>query len=378
MRLLARYLLRECLVAFVFCFSAFLLLLIASDLIANLHDMQEDKLRGTDIVAYYFFKTPEFLPILIPVALLLALLYCLTNHARHNEITAIRAAGVSLWRLSLPYFSIALVSAIGLFVLNEYVAPRAGDLADDIRSSRVSRGSDAEDRRYVKNRLLKNSREGRTWYLAVYDRQTGEITSPTLLWKTADGTLRYIRARRAVFTKGVWNFFEVSERRQAPGPNPIQVPLPEVAVLALTGLSETPAMINSEISISAQFGKFGNKSGTRRADIPIGVITDYLHLHPNPEPRIKAWLYTKLHGRFATPVTCLAVVLLALPFGAASGRRNVFVGVAASIVIFFAYYILQQFGFGFAEAGKVPAWFGAWFPNALVGVTGLWMMARVR
>ncbi|MBC8094770.1 MAG: LptF/LptG family permease [Akkermansiaceae bacterium] len=375
MRLLARYLLRECLVAFAFCFSAFLLLLIASDLIANLHDMQEDKLRGTDIVAYYFFKTPEFLPILIPVALLLALLYCLTNHARHNEITAIRAAGVSLWRLSLPYFSVALVSAIGLFVLNEYLAPRAGDLAEDIRSSRVSKGSEAEDRRIVKNRLLTNSREGRTWYLAVYNRQTGEITSPTLVWQTADGMKRYIRAKRAVYSDGAWNFFEVNERRQAPGPDPVQVPMPPVELLTLPGLSETPAMINSEISISAQYG---NEGRTRRADIPIGVITDYLHLHPNPEPRIKAWLYTKLHGRFATPVTCLVVVLLAVPFGAASGRRNVFVGVAASIVIFFAYYILQQFGFAFAETGRIPAWFGAWFPNLLVGITGLWMMAKIR
>ena len=47
-------------------------------------------------------RTPELLVLVLPVAFLLALLYALTNHARHHELTAIRAAGVSLWRLALP------------------------------------------------------------------------------------------------------------------------------------------------------------------------------------------------------------------------------------------------------------------------------------
>jgi lipopolysaccharide export system permease protein len=72
------------------------------------------------------------------------------------------------------------------------------------------------------------------------------------------------------------------------------------------------------------------------------------------------------------------VVLIAVPFAAGSGRRNVFVGVAASIFIFFAYYILQQVGFAYGEAGRLPAWVAAWLPNLVFGLTGLWLMTRVR
>src|SRR5581483_11931805 len=108
MRLLTRYLLRECLVALAFCFSAFLILWVMLDMFSSLNDLQAKKLKVWDIIAYYFLKipAPDFLPVALPVALLLALLYALTQHARHNEITAIRAAGVSLWRLCLPYFSV--------------------------------------------------------------------------------------------------------------------------------------------------------------------------------------------------------------------------------------------------------------------------------
>ena len=74
----------------------------------------------------------------------------------------------------------------------------------------------------------------------------------------------------------------------------------------------------------------------------------------------------------------LVVVLVAIPFGAASGRRNVYVGVAASILIFFTYYIVQQMGFTFGETGRVAPWLGAWLPNLFFAVGSLWMISRVR
>jgi lipopolysaccharide export system permease protein len=374
MRLLARYLMRECLVALGFCFSAFLMFWIASDLITELSDMQERKMRAGDIAAYYFFRLPEFLPVAIPVALLLALLYSLTNHARHNEITAIRAAGVSLWRLSLPYFAIAAVAGAALFVISEMVAPAASELADNVKERRVRTRQQAESRTIKKTFSFNNSREGRSWLIGRYDKEKSEMLNPAVNWQLRDGTIRRIVAERGVFTNRVWTFYQVREIRRAPGPDSVNVKS-QTNVMEFPEFSETPDVIRSEISISERFGHEGR---TRRADIPLEAISDYLRLHPNPERSIKAWLYTKWHGRFAAPITCLVVVLLAIPFAAASGRRNVFVGVAASIVIFFAYYILQQVGFAFAEAGRIPPWLGAWTPNLLAAAVGLFMLLRVR
>jgi lipopolysaccharide export LptBFGC system permease protein LptF len=122
----------------------------------------------------------------------------------------------------------------------------------------------------------------------------------------------------------------------------------------------------------------GLNSKTHRADIPLADIVNYLRLHPHPDRKIRNWLYTKLHGRFAAPFACLVVIIVAIPFSAKSGRRNIFVGVAASIFIFFAYFVLQQIGLTFGETGLLPPWLGAWFPNLFFGVGGLFLMARVR
>src|SRR5260370_27702690 len=96
MRLLDRYLLRELLIPLVFCLSAFLILWHAFDLISHLHDFQTRKLHAQDVLEYYLAGLPENLFFLMPFVLLLSLLYALTIHARHNDITSTRVACVIL------------------------------------------------------------------------------------------------------------------------------------------------------------------------------------------------------------------------------------------------------------------------------------------
>ena len=145
-------------------------------------------------------------------------------------------------------------------------------------------------------------------------------------------------------------------------------------LLVIPEFSETPEQIKSEIKISNSI----TLRGAKKADIPLVEILNYLRLHPRPSYSNASWLHTKFQGRLAAPWTCLVVVLIAIPFGAASGRRNVFVGVASSILICFIYFILQQLGLALGTGGYVPPWLAAWFPNLSFGLVGLWMTARVR
>jgi lipopolysaccharide export system permease protein len=138
MRLLDRYLLRELLVSLGYCLWGFLLLWISSDLFAGLGDFQTKGMVARDITDYYLVKLPEFLVLVLPIALLLALLYALTNHARHQEITAIRAAGVSMWRLSVPYLGVGFLASVALFAVNEFWVPSSEERAEAIRNRHLA------------------------------------------------------------------------------------------------------------------------------------------------------------------------------------------------------------------------------------------------
>src|ERR1044071_4051930 len=134
MRLLDRYLLRELLIPLGYCVGGLLIFWVSFDLFTKLEDFHEDKLSALEIARYYLLVIPGMLgEIVMPVSLLLALLYALTNHARHQELTAIRAAGVSLWRLFTPYWAVGIVFSLLLYQLNESWAPQSTELAEQVR-----------------------------------------------------------------------------------------------------------------------------------------------------------------------------------------------------------------------------------------------------
>jgi lipopolysaccharide export system permease protein len=374
MRLLDRYLLRELLVPLAYCLGGFLIFWITFDLFNELDTLQANRLRSGDIVEYYLVKTPEFLVVVTPIALLLALLYSLSNHARHHEITAIRAAGVSLWRLACPYFGVGLSASLLLFIFNELWVPSTAERAEEIKHRRQERQKNPAEAYLVRDFAFQNARDGRTWHIGVYDPRTSEMLRPEVIWTLSDGSQRWLYAERAGRVNGVWTFFNAREYWNVARTNQTLVPSLQTNVLARPLFTETPDEIRSEMKISRRLGG----RGERNADVPLTEILDYLRFHPKPSRTDRYWLYTKLHGRLATPWTCVVVVLIALPFGAAAGRRNVFVGVASSIIICFGYFILAQLGIALGTGGYLPAWLAGWFANLSFGLLGLWLTARVR
>lgn len=374
MRLLDKYLLRELLVPLFYCVAGFFIFWVVFDLFQELNSLQDYKLSALEIVWYYAVKSPVLIVVALPTALLLAMLFTLSNHARNHEITAIRAAGVSLWRLSLPYFLVGLASSGVLFVLNEFLVPDSESAALNIKQRHVQKESVGMASGRVRNLGFTNTREQREWLIGVYDVDQQQMINPQVRWTVADGSERWLKAARADYTNGVWTFFDALEYRIDPRVNAAPVPWLQTNQLARPQFSETPDEIRSEIKIAGRLGL----TSAREADLSLSEIFDYLHFHPHLKRSDEWWLYTKLHGRLAAPWTCLVVVLIALPFGAASGRRNVFVGVASSISIGFGFLVLQRVSLALGAGGYLPPWLAGWLPNILFGLAGLWLTARAR
>jgi lipopolysaccharide export system permease protein len=375
MRLLDRYLLRELMLPLGFCLGGFLIFWAAFDLLANLSEWQKEKMTGLDIAEFYVLATPDILVIILPVALLLALLYALTHHAKNHEITAIRAAGVSIWRLAAPYFVVGLFLSVLVLVINEFVVPRAAVKAEDIKTRHVRNPGDMDGARLIHNLGFTNSRERRRWQIGTYDLERHEMQQVQVGWREADGTMTWLFADRGRYTNGYWAFEgKVEIWRQTSPTETLPFKAVETNYLASRDFTESPDEIRSEVKIAGSIGL----GRVKQADIPIVDLLDYLKFHPNLTGADYAWLHTMLHGRLAAPWTCLVVVLIAIPFGAPSGRRNIFVGVAGSIFICFIYFVLMQVGLALGSSAFLAPWLAAWLPNLMFGVASLLLIARVR
>lgn len=374
MRLLDRYLLRELLLPLSFCLCGFLVVWSSVELISELPDLQKANLRGWDVPELFLMQTPDKLLIILPVALLLALLYALTHHSRNNEITAMRAAGISLWRLGAPYLAVGFLLSLGVFALGEIVVPHANARVEEIKLRHSRTKGAPRDREKVLNLTVENARLRHKWVADVFYPDTAEMHRLIVDRRLADGTLSRIIAERGIFTNNGWALFNVQELRATSPTDPSLVPRPNTNFLFAADLTETPDEIRSEVKISAGMGR----QKARRADIPIADLRDYLRLHPEPPPAIKRWIDTKLHGRLSAPWTCLVVVLIALPFGTGNNRRNIFAGVAGSIFIYFAFYVLSLVGLAMGGGGWLPPILAAWLPHLIFGGLAVTMILRAR
>jgi lipopolysaccharide export LptBFGC system permease protein LptF len=197
--------------------------------------------------------------------------------------------------------------------------------------------------------------------------------NPNVTWTLADGSWRALRAERAERTNGGWAFYNAQMFAQSGARGTLQ-PSFATNYIAMPEFNETPKQILSDIKLSDS----QTLRGSRSADIPLKDLRDYLRLHPRLPTADASALLTKYYGRLAAPWTCLVVVLIAIPFGAQSGRRNLFFGVAGSIFICFAFFVLQQVSLALGMNGVLPPWLAAWLPNSLFALAGTALILRTR
>ena len=373
MRLIDRYLLRELLIPLGYCLGGFLVFWISFDLFKSLNDFQRYNMQAGDIVHYYLLTAPELLVLLLPVALLLGLLYALTNHARHHELTAIRAAGVSLWRLSMPYLGTGLLFALVLFWLNEALVPDGTERAEQILLRRQTGQTQTPAKDWTRNLVFENELDQRHWQIGYYHVAAAVMRRPQIDCMNPDGSHRRIFAEGALWENGTWVLTNVEEVVY-PAHTNLVLPPTHSATLVLSNLPETPELIASEIKIS----HLNSVKAVRQAQLSIRDLRHYLRLHPQLDAHRRNILLTMMHNRWATPWTCLVVVLIALPFGAPSGRRNVFVGVASSVFICFTFFVIRELALALGSGGYVTPWLAAWAPNLVFGGAGFFLTQRGR
>jgi lipopolysaccharide export system permease protein len=373
MRLLDRYLLRELCVPLIYCLAGFLIFWVSFDLFGDLEDFQNAGLGAADVAQYYLVKTPELLVTVLPVALLLALLYALTNHARHNEMVAMRAAGLSLARISVPYLVVGFVLSAGLFYLNEQLFPDSVERATAIKKGRKENTDSNVWRQRVN---FRNASENRIWNISAFNTVTYQLVEPHVEWRLPDGTKKQIIARSGGRTNDQWIFYDVELYTYAPGMDfdrPGNRPL-RTNQLIFAELTEKP----QDIQLQIKFQRMNAIEAAKRAQLSLAEI-NYLRRHLELNARDRAMLETQFHTRIAQNWTCFVVALLALPFAAnTNSRRNVLVGVASSIFIVFVYFVLLRIGLALGTGGYIPPWLAAWLPNAFFASLGLWLTWKIK
>ena len=124
MQIVTKHLLREYLIHLFYCVVAFLMMFVLYDLIDHMAEIMAGDAPVYKVLAYYLSIILESLYQLLPASLLLATLYTLWQLSRSNEITAMRASGISLYRIMAPFLCVGVLASIFTIGVNELATPR--------------------------------------------------------------------------------------------------------------------------------------------------------------------------------------------------------------------------------------------------------------
>ena len=371
MKIIDKYMLKQYLIPFGYLVGAFSLLYIVLDLFDRFSDFMEAKAAASDILlyyGYYLFKVNGFVPfivVVLPITLLLATLYTLTMFARHNELTAMCASGVSLRRLMLPLMAVGLCASLFGAVVQETLGPQATRWIADYTKQVLKHSSDSSF--IIKDYLYHSGTAHRQWRIKELDQRVPtKLKGVKVTHERPDGSLeKEITAETAEWLDGAWWFYEMQRRDYDEKSDPVgmQTP-PSEKPVEMAEYDERPDDFINEL----QDTDFLSTMDMVRS----------IQNRPNVSGRWLARRLVDIHSRLAMPWSCLVLILLGLPATAGGARRPAMRSVVFGVVALFGFYFLVNLGMILGKREIIAPWLAGWLPNLTFLGVGGWLTWRLR
>ncbi len=361
--LLDRYLARRLAMPLLLVLLSTSALYVVIDLTDRVDDIAKNHAPLSVILAYYWNLLPQVVLDVTPFAVLIAVLIVLTVLDRQLELTALKAAGVSVYRLMIPMVLLAASGTALLWTLEESVVPGANReakrLLDRIKGREVPRSYRATDRQW----LL--SRDGATIYNFLrYEPGAQSMSRFTMFRIDGAMQLRYhLFADRVAFSQGRW-VVDSGWFREFKGDG-----------------SEAFEQINRPTIVDVSEGpEYFAQEYRRPAEMTYAELAVYIREVQTsgyrPDKLVVRW-YQKL----SYPLSVAVMVLLALPYGLGHGggrRVSTIQGIAIAVGLGIGYFMVVAVCGKMGEAELLPPAVAAWLPVALAALLAVNRMTTIR
>ena len=316
------------------------------------------------MLSYHVFLTPQLIYQSAPMAVLAAVLVTFAVMSKNNEVTAMKACGVSLYRLSAPVLIAAALVSGALFLFDHYYIPQSNRIQERLLAEIKGRPQQTflnPNRKFVNGQ---DPRKPRIYNFKYYDSAQNLMVGVNV-YELAEAPFRLIRhvsaesarwepsLRSWVFQNGWVRDFAGVESKD----------YKTFQVTTFPEMVEPPSYFLVEEKQEKQL----NFQELER------YIRDLQQSGFNT-----VRLQVQYHKKFSVPMFALVIGLLAVPFAFMTGNRGAMAGVGVSLAIALAYFALGRL---FEEVGNVnqlPAVMAAWSPVAVFGLAGTYLFGRMR
>ncbi len=356
--IVTRYVTVQFLRRFLFILLGFVALVQLFDVLANADDIIAKFGQGLwPLLRYIAHRLPATLALAMPFAVLIAALLTLLGLAQNNEIMALKSTGMSFYRVMLGFLPIGIVIAVAHFLITDQLAPRAlRDLALYEQANNQAHPGGAQQ---VMSHAVWIRDRG------MLIRADRVVRDGSLLWdveiisRDARGIMQERRfAKRAQYADKKWT-------------------LSEVNVLKLIDANRDISTLDSQVwDTTLRPADFANQA-VPPSEFTAGdlrQLTASAGVGSRPVSVYATWL----QKRYALPVVCLLMILLAAPVSAVTLRSGgTGLRMAIGIGLGFLYFVADGLSTAMGETGSLAPLLAAWAPAVIFASIGSSVLLRV-
>lgn len=310
------------------------------------------------VARYFLYSIPGMISLSLPMATLIGALLSLGSLSRYNEIIAMRAGGVGLYRIVMPLIAGGmLISAFGFFN-NEYVAPRYSARANFVRNVEIEKKQQRV--MFQQYKLWLRGPDNSIVNIDLIVPNKNEMVGLNIYKLNPDYSLRErTKAESLAWDGNAWRL-KHSQTFSFDGDD-IQVRNSEGEIFNLVEGPNDLSMIRKDSE-----------------EMDYWELSDYVK-------RLKASGYqainydVDLQRKMAFPFSSLLMVMISIPFSLNKVRSGgAGKGFAIAVVIAFFYWLLMSVGESLGRSGTIPPLPAAWLANILFGITAVIVMFRIQ
>jgi LPS export ABC transporter permease LptG/LPS export ABC transporter permease LptF len=358
------YILRSFLGSFFLIELGFVLLSLVFSLFELLGDIVRNHAPATLVGDYLLNLTPSMLYSITPLSVLIAVLVTIGVLNRSSELTAMKATGVSLYRVVVPILLVACALAITMFAFDQIYVPNANRTQESLRSEikgKPARTFLRPDHEWVFGES-KPGQASRIFYYEFFDSANNRFANLTVLEFEPNSfvpTRRIFAAdvswdpqqRSWIFNKGWVRTFQ----------NGTIFSFETFPTRVFPAISEPPG--------------YFKKEDLQSSEMTFNELAHYIHdLGQSGFDTIP--LRVQLNKKVAYPLVTLVMAILAIPFAVSMGRRGSLTGVAVAIGVAIAYWIAAGLFEAMGNVNTLPAALAAWSPDLLFGLVGGYLLLK--
>ena len=359
MRILDKYIAKNFISSFFYCLILFSFLYIVIDLFGHLDEILKNHVPIVILLQYYISMIPIITMQVSPVASLISTIYIIGSMNKHDEIIAMRATGISMFRILMPFIFIGLAISIVSFAISEKFLPEATKNVTSIKENYIEKErTDKTKHGSLIYNIALYGKNNRLIFIENYDKAAFLATGITILHQDKKGNvIAKTNAQEGKWTESGWEFVNI-----------LRYKLDKNSMV--TG---RPLFFERE-NIDMEGPEELISKGTNCEFMSFKNLLSYIDNFKNTSPGIITKLRVDLHQKISFPFINLVLILI----GACSslkikhrGKKSAVIGIGMAIVIGFLYYAFMAMCIALGKGGILPPILSAHLANIVFASFGI-------